>query len=341
MRISESVFSRLFSYRPRENISPLENYLIELFAFCLESDKNFKDSFFEKCLKIPSNSKKIKVKTQVQYLKYGRPDIEIYSDETIIIIECKVNSQERKDQLNDYQKIINIHHPEKTSKHLVYLTKFFENREINDMVINFHLLRWFSICEIINDTNTEVTQELKKFLINQGMEKTKNFTIQDLLAMKTIPETMTKMDELLELFKIEFNKEFGGYSTSSSRSTRFYFRTYNNYVQLNFNNVNYLLHIGFFWWWDDIELPYIGLSIVMPSKQFKNSDLFEILNEKLIKEQSWEFEDDESSLYVSSYRPITDFISSEDNNFEMQKFLQNQLNILYDLRKQDNRLFKK
>jgi hypothetical protein len=33
-----SVFTKVFSYKQRENHSPIENYLTEILAFCLDSD---------------------------------------------------------------------------------------------------------------------------------------------------------------------------------------------------------------------------------------------------------------------------------------------------------------
>nr|WP_170857105.1 PD-(D/E)XK nuclease family protein [Algoriphagus locisalis] len=337
----ESVFSRLFSYRQRENITPLENYLTELFAFCLESDVIFRKVFFENCLGIYNVSNDVKVKTQVSYKNFGRPDIEISFADTIILIECKVNSFERKDQLSNYIQILKKFHKETPSKYLVYLTKFFENRDFDDLGVEFRLLRWFSVCDIITNTNSEITIELKKFLIEQGMEKSKNFTIKDLLAMQTIPETMTKMDELLELFKTEFMTEFGGYSKNSSRSSQFYYNSYLNYVALKFLSKVYKLQIGFFWWWEDHELPYVGVSIELPLRSFKNSEFLRLLEEKLVKKHNWEFEENENFYNISSFLPITDFLHEDDNNFEMHKFLQDQLQILYDLRFKDKRLFTK
>ena len=85
------------------------------------------------------------------------------------------------------------------------MTKYFEHKELTDTTIKLHLIRWFAVYELIDDTHSQITNQLKTFLKDQGMEKIKNFTIQDLLAMKTIPETMTKMDELLEQFKPELS----------------------------------------------------------------------------------------------------------------------------------------
>lgn len=96
-----SFFTNLFAYRQRENNSPLENFLTEIFAYCLQSDKDFRRSFFKICLKI-NNGGRFFISTQNEYEEYGRPDIEIELDNYSILIENKVDSAEGFNQLNRY-----------------------------------------------------------------------------------------------------------------------------------------------------------------------------------------------------------------------------------------------
>jgi hypothetical protein len=340
--MTASLFTRVFSYRQRENNSPLENYLTEIFAYCIESDFKFRSDFFFNCLDIHAKSVDIKIQTQDEYEGYGRPDIEINFDNTSILFECKVEASERENQLEDYAAILKKYKPSGHSKHIVFLTKYFEHKELADTNINLHLIRWFAVYELIDDTHSQITNQLKIFLKDYDMEKIKNFTIQDLLAMKTIPETMTKMDELLEQFKPECDKQFGGFSKDSSRSTRLPNSLYINYVQLSFDKSVYHLLIGFFWWWGEIEVPVIGLSLEIPVKKFENSELLKILDKELVETRDWQLEEDGKFYFYSSFKPLTDFITAEEDNMPaMKKFLQSQLNVMYDLRKTYPKLFKK
>lgn len=196
--MTDSIFTKIFSYRQRENHSPLENFLTEIFAYCLQTDSLFREDFFTSCLNIQLEKLvDINIKTQEEYEGFGRPDIEVNYKETTILFECKVEANERFNQLEDYASILNKHKLKTKKKHIVFLTRYFEHKEITDKNIRLHLLRWYSVFEIISERHLQITNELKKFLKEQGMEKIKNFTIQDLLAMKIIPETITKMDELL------------------------------------------------------------------------------------------------------------------------------------------------
>jgi len=116
----ESIFSRVFAYRQRENHSPTENFLNEIFAYCLENDVLFQKSFFNLILNSSLPQDDIEISTQESYIGYGRPDIEISFDNTSILIECKVESSERKNQLNDYCGIL-INQKKQLNKYLIFI----------------------------------------------------------------------------------------------------------------------------------------------------------------------------------------------------------------------------
>lgn len=92
--MSESVFSKIYSYRERENKDSKENFLIEIFAHCLQTDKKLLQDFFRK-LNLQITNESI-IKTQSIY-EFGRPDIEINIPETktCILIECKIEHFEK------------------------------------------------------------------------------------------------------------------------------------------------------------------------------------------------------------------------------------------------------
>lgn len=244
--------------------------------------------------------------------------------------------------MDDYAKILINEKPNDLEKHIIYLTKYYEKKEISYPRISFHLIRWFQVHTLINPKHLYITTQFQNYLTELKMDKIQNFTIQDLLAMKTIPETMSKMDELLVYFKKEFDKEFGGYSKDSSRSTRLANSTYNNYVHLNYEGNVYYLLIGFFWWWDTIEVPHVGISLEIPKKNLEHSRLITILDEELHEKENWEFDDWGKLFLYSAYKPLTDFIVQEEDNFPaIKKYIETQLNVLYSLRKKYPKLFKK
>ena len=82
--MSNSIFSRVFPYRQRENNSPIENFLTEIFAFCLETDVLFRKDFFKTLLTINISNYDFEISTQKAYDGYGRPDIEINFNDKIM-----------------------------------------------------------------------------------------------------------------------------------------------------------------------------------------------------------------------------------------------------------------
>ncbi len=343
MAIAQSVFTKVFSYRQRDNHSPLENFLTEIFSFCLETDQGFRKDFFGGVLKMKLDLTVFNISTQEEYINYGRPDIEITCGGAAILFECKIEANERNNQLKDYASILTEQKSKFAERHIVFLTKYFEHKEIIDSRVKLHLIRWFEVYELINENHSEITRQLKSFLKEQNMEKVKNFTIQDLLAMKIIPETLTKMDELLEQFKPEFEKKFGGYSKNSSRSTRLPMRCYINYVTLHYQKNAYSLFIGFFWWWgEEIEIPYVGLALQIPKKKFESSDLIDILDKELIVRKKWDFEEDESDIYYYAVKPITEFITEQEDNLpSMKKYIEGNLKILAEVKIKYPKLLRK
>lgn len=337
--MTESIFSKVFSYRQRDSHSPLENFLTEILSFCLDNDFKFRNDFFKNILAIQIDKTVFNISTQEDYKKFGRPDIEITYGNTAILIECKVEANERNNQLKDYSSILSKVKTGFENKHIIFLTKYFEQKELPEVGVKLHLIRWFEVYDLINDTHKEITQQLKSFLKEQNMENVKNFTLQDMLALKTIQETMSKMDELLEQFKPEFAKTFGGFSKDSARSTSLHYRNYINYVTLYYNKMEYYLQVGFYWWWDELEFPYVGLCILMPAKKFHDSELTTILRKEL---KGWEYDNDGAWCYLTRLKPISEFIASEEDNIPaMKKFLEQNLKSLYDLKEKYPKLLHK
>lgn len=331
--MDESIFSRVFSYRQRENHSPLENFLTEIFSFCIETDLKFRNDFFKLFISNYSNQN-IKISTQELYEDFGKPDIEISFEDTCIFIESKVEASERANQLTDYASIL-VKKKTHSNKIIVFITKYFESKELDFDNVQLKLVRWYDIYKLINDNNSEITKQLKLFLKEQEMENVKNFTIQDIIAMKTIPETINKMKELLNQIKPEFLKKFGSFNKEESLDY-----CYDGFSTFKYQSDFYYLAVGFLWYSDDKEIPLFGLWFNIPKKKFENSDLVEILKKELIKKNGWSLDEDEVSPYLM--KPISDFIDKDDDCIpSMKKFIDQNLKTLLEVRERHPMLLKK
>jgi hypothetical protein len=327
-----SVFSRVFSYRQREHHSPLENFLTEIFAFCIETDLNFRYDFLKLVVSNYSNQL-ITISTQELYEDLGKPDIEICFDDTCIFIESKIEASERPNQLDDYAAIL-VKKKKYADKNIVFLTKYFESKELSFATVRFKLIRWYDIYELINEDNSEITKQLKLFLKEKNMENVKNFSIQDILAMKTIPETINKMEELLEQLRPQFEKYFGTFSRE--RGLDYY---YDGYSTFKYQSHTYYLAVGFTWWPEDNEIPLFGLWFNI-KKKFENSDLVDILQKELIKNNEWDIDEDDLSPYIM--KPISDFIDKEEDCIPaMKKFIEKHLKTLLEVKKKYPKLLQK
>jgi len=146
--MTQSVFTNVFTYRQRDNHGPLENFLTEIFSFCLLSDLNFRQDFFRKILNITLDETVLNISTQKVYPGYGIPDIEVTYNTTAILFECKVESTERENQLKNYASILIEQKTKYSNRHIVFLTKYFEHKVIPEIRVQIHLIRWFQVYEL-------------------------------------------------------------------------------------------------------------------------------------------------------------------------------------------------
>ncbi len=335
--MTESVFSKVYSYRERKGNNPKENFLIEIFAHCLQTDEKLLTNFINKLDLVVD--KETSIKTQATY-EYGRPDIEINIpiSKTCILIECKIEHFERENQLADYKRILA---EKKVSKrHLVYLTKYYDFRENENKGINLHLLKWTDIYNIIDEDNTELSQELKAYLKDEHMEESKNFNYTDLTVLKNTAGTIRKMNEVIDGVKEYFEKKIGTFAKESSRSTRlkdeWYVATHSVGVGQKYK---FEIEIGFIWWWD--EQVYLGMRIWLPTAdKYKNTDTYFKIFKRYLK--GWELEDDWDNCYIfGKYKPVGQFLIDEDEQVPaMVQFLRECTDDLDTLKKVDPKIFK-
>ena len=174
------LFTNLFKYLPSETVSPIENYLTEIFAYILKNSKLFRDNFFEtfiiEDLTIKNKVKKEHILTQVYYLadKNSFFDIQILNDDYAIIIENKVDSDFGENQLQKYNEYL-TEFPQET-KFIITITKsIYENQNFS---YADYTITWLDIySKLLTDENiskyekeyAELLTNLRHFLKENGM----------------------------------------------------------------------------------------------------------------------------------------------------------------------------
>lgn len=110
-KMKNKLLSRIFSYRPRENHNPKENFVTEVLAYSLNQDPKFNQAFLgliqnklKNALSIPK-SQSYKWDTQFRFNSGNIPDL-VLLDSGIprIIIEVKVDSSLGEKQIERYKQ---------------------------------------------------------------------------------------------------------------------------------------------------------------------------------------------------------------------------------------------
>ncbi len=129
----QSKFSKLLKYIHKEELTPKENFLTELFAWTLqECPSIYSKLLMDYDVSIPEN--KFNIITQ-KYFDGFYIDMILFSDKINILFEIKWNSKQHKNQLKNYLQLCKKNKELKNEpSHLIYLTQFKE--DIEDEVLN-------------------------------------------------------------------------------------------------------------------------------------------------------------------------------------------------------------
>lgn len=287
--MSNSIFTNAYSYRKRENKNNLENYLIELFAFCLNYDLAFRNSFMDL---IHVDDIFENITTQFSILG-SRPDILINCKNTNIFVECKIEASESPGQLDRYK--LELNKTQKLNKVLVYITKYFEIKDCKTV-------RWIDISSKITDQNSELVIELNKFLIENKIAMETNFDPLDLVVLKNIDSTILKMSESLNEAKKFFDKELFLLQSNSPevglRSQKWY-----GYYKI-MNSIVREVNLGFMWHFKDDDNIYCGISFAIT--KFSHEIDIQHLNDMI--KNDWIIHDLGSEVWYTKRSNLSDIL---------------------------------
>ncbi len=211
-----SFLLNLYKYREREKINQLENYCTEALKYCLENDEKLRSWLLEKIkLQVDSGEQLIGIKTQKRFPESNvQPDIFIEYNNSVIVIESKIESDERKGQLKDYATLLHQNFEAKQNKHLVYLTKYpdkdYKNRNFES--IHFTSLLWSQLCNSIKDGNDHFSYQLQSFIQGTIMKTIREIDQRDIDALQRIEDTLDSyegfLNECRDAIKTELHFNF-------------------------------------------------------------------------------------------------------------------------------------
>lgn len=268
-----SFFNKIYKYKQSDLRHQKENFLTEIFAYCLTNDLLFRQNILS-LIYFNESVEKFNCITQLTNNDFGKPDVFIeINDNTIIIIECKVGSTQEETQLKRYSNILLKHKAE--NKFLIFLTKIFEETETFELPINFLPIRWYDVSEQLIECKNDVSKEFYNYLKEEKMSTKISFNKSELSAIKNIQETFAKMNEFVLLVKDRLDIYVNSKITLSKKVE------YGNYgITTDFHNGK--LWLGFFQYEDNEEMQ---ICISIEDVPFTNENF----NEMDIKLKSFDW----------------------------------------------------
>ncbi len=269
----QSFFQNLYKYKQSEQRHQKENFITEILSYCLENDIVFGKKFLNK---IDGNILFQKPTCRTQFLdtKFGKPDILIELNNTIILIECKVDASQGNNQLNRYAQY--LRKQKIRNKHFIFLTKYFE--DVNNKLfkdLNFRSMRWYEVFELLQPSSNIISKEFSKYLIEQKMSTKISFNKADISALKYINETVAKMDEFLVRLEELLSRQCKNKVVQDRNTFQGYYGVYTK-IKVG------VLWLGFYQF-DSYEEMQVGISVEALCKS-----QFEKQIDKLSKFNNWE-----------------------------------------------------
>lgn len=301
-----SIFNKLFKLQLRSSNKPLEDYLTEIFGFCLNIDIVFRNRFLQLLHLNNKDYTSFFVDTQCVYASDSRrTDLEINLGHTYIIIESKVGSVEGTNQLDAYAEIL----AEKGQEHklLVFLTA---NREEKDKDypsgITFQQLRWHDVGLCINSDCHPMCQELKEFLRAQKLIM-ENLKYSDLVTFQAFFKTRKKFNDILrnDVSRLYTKKGLHRYNINQPTIRN------NEYVFVFTYGKEVNVALGFGNWWGDHPCLFTRLWISNKKDKAGNKakEIFHRLQDK-----NWQFITSNPDGYaVENKVRLIDFLQLEDS----------------------------
>jgi len=340
--MTAGIFKILFDLKTNSHNQPLEDYLTELFAYCLDKDIDLLNNFFSHFGLYTSNTDNCMVSTQFELkgLKNhhcnSRPDMAMFMDDATIFFENKINSGEGVNQLQRYAEHLNeIKNKKKT---LVYLTRDFDKKDSKEILkncnseIDFIQLRWFQVFNFLKQYKSEpIILELLTFLKQINLSMNNQFTPIDLLTLSNFSKVRKMLDESMygqvsEKFK-EINNGISKHSASLTQ-----LRNHDRYIYWADHNEKMWVGLGY--WMNSMnekEYPEIGIVIEVAPNSNKREAITKALSNITEKFSDWNGYNlnsptDWAGIFVGN--SLQAFLSSENHIEEIQNYFIDKLNEL-------------
>ncbi len=344
----QSLFSKLFKYRERENRSPEEDYMTELIAYIFQHHKSILVSFLKECNILQDGEKVECSGVSTQYVlgnSDSRPDIVIKltkgnKQQSVIFIENKINAEEGPNQLHRYFTYLSkIKKKSASSCHLVYVTKHYDSKEDLDFLsstkneVSFFQLRWWQIYQLLKPyEEVEIIKEVLKFMKERGLSMSRKFNSSDISTLMNMNRVKEMIQESLSGKVEEMFYKISGvrYNMPSADSQ---LRTTGRYIYMANQMDWFWMGIGYWFAGRVIDAKYPDIGVIVSVKPYHaERDLItNAISEYAINNTLWEsFALNNKDEWAGMRKKLSlkEIMSTEDHLTEIQEWYIDALNDL-------------
>lgn len=322
----------LYSKQSDMSKTPLEDFTTEIFASILSKDTNLLDRFMNEVLNIEGES--FKIDTQQKYkLEHDRDciiDIVIWNESSICFLENKVNSSEGHRQLERYKRVLeNLKDCKKI--YLRYCTKYYDGKKIED--IDFVQIRWRDIYLFLQDYQEDtMINEFLGYMRRMDMASAGNFNFHDMLVMNHVMKTISKMDECLDAVIPTFKDYFGNpytydYERLKEIPKHGRYTIWAEDIFVGENKASYSkVILGFEFYENEIQsYPILFLAVVCNKKHVN----YQKIRNEILNHDNFDYTEEEDSIWGWYEKPLSDFLSVENQLDEIEKWFIEKLDLLH------------
>lgn len=214
---------------------------------------------------------------------------------------------------------------------LRYCTKFYDPKNIDN--IDFLQYRWSNVYRFLEEYKSELIYEYLEFLRGEGMAGSGDFNYEDLITLKNIYKTLSKMDECLDEVKVILENTFNSKCENKSERTK-QIKESQLYIARIKNLNEYRIEVGAGFDMDDegeVLSPTIIVYLFLENKsdiacKFKEYHKKYINNKIDIKDYSTD-----KNLYYVFEVPLINFFNSENQVTDIISWMSDKIIVLRDI----------
>jgi hypothetical protein len=340
------LFKILFDLQIKSHNQPLEDYLTEIFTYCLSQDRDMLNAFLKELNIVDRDIDEYTLTTQYELKALAnhsvdsRPDMALFSNDTTIFFENKIDAKEGDQQLQRYAEHLN--HTSSGNKILVYITRDYDPKEREVIFercknyIKFIQLRWYEIFRFLKAyMDNPIVLELLKFMKQNKLAMNNQYSPIDILTMTNFSRVHKIMDEtMFGETSLLFEKVIGKKRTQdSTRLTQL--ENHDRYVY--YAAYKNKLHIFLGYWMNsdnEKEYPEVGVELDISPNAEINSTLKNIFKEISDKYETWKshnLNDPKRWAIVFRKKSLQEFLSESDHVESIKSYLKDVLGDLDSL----------